>query len=160
MESTNAIACTVACSRPSLSLQKALAEIATVSCARILQTLRAQLDAGLQALETAGWLPVARNPAEFGARLAGYWQQSRRCLDPLIQLQEQVMTFATAQRRHVTGAMQTVSEEVYQQRLATCRSCDFFRDNLCLQCGCRLAGDVIAKARWSREKCPLGRWVQ
>jgi Family of unknown function (DUF6171) len=160
MEPTTTTVCTVACSRQPLSLQKAMAEIATVSCTRILQTLRAQVNAGLQALEAVGCLPAARNPAEFGAHLVGYWQKCGGCLCPITEMQEQVGTFVTALGRHIAGAMQTVSNDVYQRRLATCRNCDFFLDNTCLKCGCRLAGDVIAKARWPREKCPLGRWLE
>ncbi len=71
---------------------------------------------------------------------------------------QQVVNFAGAVARHVAGGMQTVTEEEYQARLAVCQGCEHFKDNQCRQCGCRVAGDLMAKARWKEQRCPLGKW--
>jgi hypothetical protein len=86
--------------------------------------------------------------------------QALRLSKQLALLSMQGVTFAVALERHLAGGMPTVPEAAYEQRLAACRSCEFYWDNQCLKCGCRLAGDVIAKARWASEDCPEGRWPQ
>ncbi len=71
---------------------------------------------------------------------------------------EKVVNFSRAMVQHVATGMKTASNEVYQQRLGICQRCEFFRDNHCLKCGCWVAGDMIAKARWESSVCPIGRW--
>jgi hypothetical protein len=124
------------------------------------RSIEAQLQAGLKTMEGAIHLAMAREPHEFGSRLGEYWQRSFDCLRPITDIQLAAANFLTAVDRHIVGGMRMVSEEVYQRRLAACAACDFFRDDQCLKCGCRLTGDVIAKARWTSETCPLGRWAQ
>jgi hypothetical protein len=59
---------------------------------------------------------------------------------------------------HVAAGMPTVSEEIYKQRLELCLVCPEYDNERCRKCGCRVAGNVVAKARWAKEKCPLGKW--
>jgi hypothetical protein len=139
---------------------KVCTEVSLDAFKRLGKTLQAQLHAGLEAIEVGTGVTAARNPAEFCVRLADYLNKSLDCLRPMTMLSMQGITFAAALERHLAGGMRTVPESVYEQRLAACRACASYRDNQCLKCGCRLAGDVIAKARWASEGCPDGRWPQ
>lgn len=76
-------------------------------------------------------------------------------------------TNASGAAARLAGALVTrkriaVSEEEYETRLEICKSCREYNElqNRCEICGCILAGKVIAKALWSTEKCPLGKWKE
>ena len=47
-----------------------------------------------------------------------------------------------------------VSQEVYDDRLKTCSSCEHLKDTQCGICGCY----VNLKAKWSTETCPKNKW--
>jgi hypothetical protein len=59
-----------------------------------------------------------------------------------------------------------VSDEIYNERMEICRSCEYYDDNLehhnlpggkivtCIKCGCWLT----AKAKMSLDSCPLKKW--
>lgn len=49
-----------------------------------------------------------------------------------------------------------VSEEVYNERIKTCNSCEKYNDNdkRCTECGCY----VHAKAKIVLDACPLNKW--
>lgn len=51
-----------------------------------------------------------------------------------------------------------VSEEVYKERIMTCRGCDKYDEleNRCRECGCYLP----AKAKVILDSCPLGKWAE
>lgn len=46
-------------------------------------------------------------------------------------------------------------EEVYQERLSICQSCEFYVDKRCLKCGCQM--DI--KAKISAVECPIKKWL-
>lgn len=52
--------------------------------------------------------------------------------------------------------LKTVSEEVKQQRMTICLSCDDFRPAVktCKKCGCFMP----AKATFALSSCPAGKW--
>jgi hypothetical protein len=127
---------------------------------KLREALAAQFRAGLKAVEVGLHAATARGPEEYRARLAEYWQQGFDCLRPMIEVPLQAARFAAALGLHFAGGSKTVSEEAYQERLAVCAACDFFQNNHCTKCGCRVTGEVVAKARWESETCPLGRWEQ
>jgi hypothetical protein len=138
---------------------KACTEVSLEASKRLGKVLERQVGAGLDAI-AVGARATAREPAELCIRLADCWGKSLECLRPMTILPMQALAFAAALERHLAGGMRTVPESVYGQRLAACRACAFYSDNQCLKCGCRLAGDVLAKARWASEDCPDGRWPQ
>jgi hypothetical protein len=125
---------------------------------RLRDSAEEQLEATLRTLEAGFRTVAARKPEEFRARLVEFWQKSFDCLRPVAEMQLHAARFSEALGRHVAGGMEAVSEAEYQRRLAVCSACEFFRDGVCLKCGCRLAGDVVAKARWASEQCPEGKW--
>jgi hypothetical protein len=133
-------------------------EIVTEASKKLGELLGAQLDAGLKAGEVGLQLPLAKDPQDIRRGLGKFWQKSFDCLGPMTEAQMQAIHFLAALWLHVVGGMKTVSEEVYRRRLGICEVCEFFHDNHCLQCGCRMAGDVVAKARWTNEQCPAGKW--
>jgi hypothetical protein len=133
-------------------------EIVIEASKKLGELLGDQVQAELKAIEVSFQLLLARDPQEIHSGVGAFWQRSFDCLCPMIEAQIQATQFAAALSLHVAGGMKTVSEEVYRRRLAVCEVCEFFRDNHCLQCGCRMAGDVVAKARWTNEQCPLGKW--
>ena len=59
-----------------------------------------------------------------------------------------------------------VSDEVYNERMEICKSCQYYDDSLvhhnnpeekiiqCMKCGCWLT----AKAKMSLDSCPIGKW--
>jgi hypothetical protein len=149
----------VAAAAPEASaLLRGWSEIHAEACVKLRQALAAQLRASQGAIEGGLRLAAARDPAEYRSHWVECWRRGFDCLRPLMSLQAQAVLFATAWGRHLAGGMRTVSEAEYRRRLAACAACDHFHDNHCLACGCRLAGDAVAKARWADEQCPLGKW--
>lgn len=72
-------------------------------------------------------------------------------------LLEKATSLGAAIMRHIAGGCRSVSQETFENRLAICRSCD--RMDLvtekCLECGCKLKGNLLAKLRMPNERCPL-----
>jgi hypothetical protein len=137
---------------------KVWAEVCIEATKKMGEALQTQFSAGLKAIEERLHLTALKGPEDLCTRLPASWEKMLACLRPLAEISMQAVYFTEALGRHVAGGMKMVGEEVYRQRLAVCAGCDFFRDNHCVQCGCRMAGDVIAKARWASEECPLGKW--
>jgi len=137
---------------------KGWAEVCVEATKKMGEALQTQFSAGLEAIEEGLHLTALKAPEELCTRLPASWQKVFACLRPLTEIPMQAVHFTEALGRYIAGGMKMVAEEVYRQRLAVCAGCDFFRDNHCLQCGCRMAGDVVAKARWATEECPLGKW--
>lgn len=56
------------------------------------------------------------------------------------------------------GKSVVVSEEIYKERISTCRSCPKYMEveNECAECGCYLP----AKAKIILDSCPLGKWKE
>ncbi len=67
-------------------------------------------------------------------------------------------SFLRSSANYVIRGMPQVSEEEYQRRVNICQACEFYRDENCLKCGCRLLGKIVAKCRWATETCPVGKW--
>jgi hypothetical protein len=134
------------------------AEILTEALEKMRQAVADHCRAVARVVEEGARVAAAGSPEEFGARLVGFWARGLDCLRPWAELQGQAARFAVSWGLHLAGGMKTVSKKTYHRRLEVCRACDFFRDNHCLSCGCRLGGAVVAKARWAEEKCPLGKW--
>lgn len=52
------------------------------------------------------------------------------------------------------------SAEQIAKRFAICQSCDFFKDNSCSKCGCRVVRNKEFKNKllWKNEQCPMDKW--
>ena len=51
-----------------------------------------------------------------------------------------------------------VDDEVYKERVTTCRGCDKYNEmeNSCMECGCY----IPAKAKIILDSCPLDKWKE
>lgn len=56
--------------------------------------------------------------------------------------------------KYAESGFQNVKDDVYDERLKVCLSCDKYDNDRCLECGCFLK----LKARMATEKCPLDKW--
>lgn len=52
------------------------------------------------------------------------------------------------------------SKETVKNRFSICKSCEFFQDNSCSKCGCRIVRNREFKNKllWKNEKCPINKW--
>ncbi len=62
------------------------------------------------------------------------------------------MSLVTAFKSAIKG--EYVADKVYEQRLATCRGCNFLRGQNCIKCTCF----VKIKNWFPDEECPMGKW--
>ena len=143
---------------PAPGVLRAWEEAVVEASAKRGESLGAQVQSGLRAAEGGLRLAAARDVGDFRTRLLEYLRMSVDFLQPLAGVPVEAARFAAAWALHVAGGMRTVAQPEYQRRLAVCAACEHFHDNHCLACGCRLAGDVVAKARWADEQCPLAKW--
>lgn len=65
----------------------------------------------------------------------------------LINFKDEVIRYAREGAPHVT-------EESYENRLATCGTCEHLEKTRCGMCGCV----VEEKAKWATAECPDNRW--
>ena len=64
----------------------------------------------------------------------------------------------------LSGQRLAVPDTVLKDRLNICKACEHYKPadgnvgERCLKCGCYLNSKILAKARWSTESCPVGKW--
>lgn len=75
---------------------------------------------------------------------------------------QRAANFAKAAGEHIRNKRKIVSNEVREQRLATCNACPLLVDGVCAhpKCGCsiRKAAGWIDKLGWESSTCPLNKW--
>lgn len=52
------------------------------------------------------------------------------------------------------------SEQQIETRLSVCRTCEFYKDNSCVLCGCQIVRDAnhMNKLAHKDQKCPADKW--
>jgi hypothetical protein len=52
------------------------------------------------------------------------------------------------------------SQDNIDKRLSVCKTCEFYQNNTCMQCGCALSRDRVYmnKLYWPDQSCPIGKW--
>lgn len=52
------------------------------------------------------------------------------------------------------------SQEEVERRFSICKACEFFQNNSCIKCGCRIVRNREFKNKllWKNEQCPLNKW--
>lgn len=52
------------------------------------------------------------------------------------------------------------SQQEIDNRLSICQSCEFYKNNTCLKCGCALSRErnFMNKLYWKDKSCPIGKW--
>lgn len=81
---------------------------------------------------------------------------------PEPSLLNRVVNFTGAVFNHVVTGMKEVDQQVYEQRVTTCKACAKYDSETkkCKMCGCYLGGGILDKARWKEQKCPLKLWEE
>lgn len=59
---------------------------------------------------------------------------------------------------HHNHTVLSVTEEVYKERIMTCRNCDKYNElqNVCMECGCF----IPMKTKIVFDSCPLNKWTE
>lgn len=73
---------------------------------------------------------------------------------------EKIKNFANALSDHIKGGMRLCTEDQIEQRFSICKTCEFYKDSTCTQCGCPLIRNkkFISKLAWAEQECPVGKW--
>ena len=81
-------------------------------------------------------------PKRQEVKLPSMWQQAKNLTKAVV--------------KHVATGAKEVSPEVYEERISTCKGCEYFIEsqNRCKKCGCHL----LTKCRWKTSACPIGLW--
>jgi hypothetical protein len=68
--------------------------------------------------------------------------------------------FLAALLKHAGDWFRKCSSREIEARLAICRACDQFLDEVCQKCGCPVSRErrFRNKLAWRTEACPLGKW--
>lgn len=69
--------------------------------------------------------------------------------------------YARAVTRHILTGCETRTDEEVSKLLNVCRACEFYEDETCRICGCRINSNPSAftnKLRMKTQKCPKGKW--
>ena len=67
-----------------------------------------------------------------------------------------VQNFAKEGVRWLKAGMPILPQEVAQERLAICKSCEFYVGERCSKCGCQMR----VKTTLATSACPIGKWGQ
>lgn len=59
-----------------------------------------------------------------------------------------------------TSEQNMCSKEQIDSRMAICQTCEFFKENSCMLCGCKIARDAnyMNKLAHKDQKCPADKW--
>lgn len=62
--------------------------------------------------------------------------------------------------KHINNGFVLASDEEIKRRFGICQSCEYFKNNLCTQCGCPVnrSKNYISKLSWKSEDCPVNKW--
>lgn len=73
---------------------------------------------------------------------------------------QQVKNYASAVTKWIEAGRPERSDDEMIQLLAICENCEFYNNNRCLKCGCRLSGGhpIVSKLKMATEHCPIGKW--
>lgn len=79
---------------------------------------------------------------------------------PHVSLLTKAKNFAAATVNHVASGMHRCTDEQIEERFAICQGCEYYVDNACSKCGCKIARDkaIISKLAWAEQSCPVGKW--
>lgn len=73
---------------------------------------------------------------------------------------EKIKNFSKSLINHAKNNFTLASESEIERRFKICESCEFFKNQSCLQCGCPInrTRNYISKLSWDSEKCPIDKW--
>lgn len=83
-----------------------------------------------------------------------------RCRPPGVI--QSAVNFSQASIIHLVSGADTVADDVRNQRLSVCESCEKFDGKVCThpKCGCSIKKKraFIDKLSWASSVCPIGKW--
>lgn len=97
------------------------------------------------------WSVIVHDEHQYGLTIIGCQDQDKPKLPSLTTM---AVNLTKALAVHVADGMNTVSKEVYEQRLLRCTPCPRRNNDSCSVCGCGLT----RKAALASSNCPLGYW--
>lgn len=72
-------------------------------------------------------------------------------------LLQKVQSFGNAVIEHAKDGFKNVSDEIYEERMSICKSCEHFTEQqTCKLCTCRMQ----TKCQWASSECPLKKWLK
>lgn len=65
-----------------------------------------------------------------------------------------------ASTKEINNNRPKCTQEQIDARLAVCHSCEFYKDNTCMKCGCALSREknYMNKLFFADQKCPIDKW--
>lgn len=80
--------------------------------------------------------------------------------DHLIEQARNRQKIIETQQHNVENDNTICSAEQIDQRLAICKTCEYFQNNSCLLCGCTVVREINHKNKLAHkdQKCPAGKW--
>lgn len=71
-----------------------------------------------------------------------------------------VKNFSQSLFNHTTNKFKMADDKEIERRFKICESCEFLKNQSCLQCGCPInrTRNYISKLSWDSEKCPIDKW--
>lgn len=71
-----------------------------------------------------------------------------------------IKNFSKSLISHAKNNFVLAKDEEIERRFKICESCEFFKNQSCLQCGCPInrTRNYISKLSWDSEKCPIDKW--
>lgn len=62
-------------------------------------------------------------------------------------------------KKDLSNKKQCTQEEI-DARMEICKSCEFFKNNTCMKCGCALSRErnYMNKLLWADQSCPIKKW--
>jgi hypothetical protein len=116
------------------------------------------------------WIPDDSNPGGVKCRFCGFQFKKpvkRRCRVGKTykkNLMAKVERFSEARDKWKdAGKPVRTDEEIFRIYHEVCKECEYFDNDKCGICGCRLKpkGHMLNKIAWATEKCPLDppKWI-
>lgn len=76
---------------------------------------------------------------------------------PKPNLIEQAVSFGKAVVGHAADGFRNVSDEIYEERMSICESCEHFtEEKTCKLCTCQMR----TKCQWASSECPIKKWLK
>jgi hypothetical protein len=76
---------------------------------------------------------------------------------PKPNLIEQAVSLGKAVVGHAVDGFRNVSDEVYNERMEICESCEHFTEQkTCKLCTCHMQ----TKCQWASSECPIKKWLR
>jgi hypothetical protein len=102
------------------------------------------------------------NPEQYGIKVSSVVTEDKKIDLPTEppSLMQKVFNFTKAATNHAIAGSPKCTDEQIHERYNICKSCEFFKNNVCSKCGCSLLREKVYmnKLAWADQSCPVGKW--